>query len=100
MVWYGMRGSFGDRSVAILFYCYPNAIRSIKVTENMSVNTQAITQVGRSQYDGLGVYRGPHTGVLDRGSPMSHVEVKKWQCPLSLFYALFMSIWNRLMSHV
>ena len=27
-----------------------------------------------------------HMGVLYGGSPMSHVEFKKWQCPLSLFW--------------
>ena len=27
----------------------------------------------------------PLTGALGGGSPMSHVEYKKWQCPLSLF---------------
>ena len=29
--------------------------------------------------------RGGSIGALDGGSPMSHVEFKKWLCPLSLF---------------
>ena len=28
---------------------------------------------------------GPLDGALDGGSPMSHDELKKWQCHLSLF---------------
>ena len=37
------------------------------------------------------IYKG-NGGALDGGSPMSHVEFKKWLCQLSLFFLISMSI--------
>ena len=39
-------------------------------------------------------------GALHGGSPMSHVEFKKWLCPLSLFLRCPCRFQNGLMSHV
>ena len=42
----------------------------------------------------------PHKGALDGGSPMSPVDFKKWQCPMSLFKKKYRRFQNSPMSPV
>ena len=55
-----------------------NVTQYIRTERSFSLRPRRMTSVE--------VLRDKREGALDGGSPMSPVDFKKWQCPLSLFF--------------
>ena len=71
--------------------CLSAQAKALRLGVALGVVLGVVSHVGRPDWMPNASQRGDSTachsavGVLDGGSPMSHVNVKKWQCPLSYF---------------